>query len=80
MNNLPMPKIDSDFRIEDIHRIREWHYQRRKNMTPQEICEDTRKGAKRFIALLSTPIEPSIQEEVNRRLRSVRKDKSFADV
>ena len=72
MNTVPVPKISPAFMIEDIHKIREWHYERRKGMTPQEICEDTRKGADRFLSLLSESVDSSIQAEVSRRLRSVR--------
>ena len=72
MSEHPMPGISPRFHIDDIHKIREWRYERRKGMTPQEISEDTRKGAERFFALLSTPVDPSILEEVNRRLESVR--------
>jgi len=73
MSNIPMPEISPAFKIEDIHKIREWHYERRKGMTPQEICEDTKKGAERFLSLLSVPVDPSIQAEVNHRLKAVRK-------
>ncbi|MDR1000641.1 MAG: zinc-ribbon domain-containing protein [Clostridiales bacterium] len=71
MNNIPKPDISSAFAIEDVHKIREWHYEKRKGMTPQEICADTRKGAERFLGFLSSPIDFSIQEEVNRRIESV---------
>jgi len=67
-----MPDISKDFTIEDIHKIREWNYERRKNITLQEINEDARKGAERFLDLLSNPVDPAIQEEVQRRLQSVR--------
>lgn len=73
MNDLPKPKISPDFTIEDIHRIREWHYEKRKHMTPEEICEDTRKGADRFEALLARPVDPVIRAEAERRLASVRR-------
>ena len=66
-----MPEISPAFVIEDIHKIREWNYEKRKGMTPQEICEDTRKGAERFLTLLSSPIDPSIQAEVRKRLQFV---------
>ena len=69
-NNVSAPEISPAFSIEDIHSIREWHYERRKGMSAQEICEDTRKGAERFSALLASPIDPMIQEEVNKRLQS----------
>ncbi|MDR0287462.1 MAG: hypothetical protein LBI03_07155 [Clostridiales bacterium] len=75
MNNTPMPAISPSFKIEDIHKIREWHFEKRKGMTPQEICEDTHKGAERFLTLLSSPIAPDILAEVNKRLQSVRKAK-----
>ena len=71
MNNIPMPDISPAFAIEDIHKIREWHYEKRKGMTPQEICFDTRKGAERFLVLLSSSIDSSIEEDVKRRLESV---------
>lgn len=72
MSNIPMPKISPAFMMGDIHKIREWHYEKRKGMTAREISEDTRKGAERFLTLLSSPADPSIQAEVNRRLQSVR--------
>ena len=50
MNETPKPEISPAFTVEDIHKIREWHYEKRKGMTPQEICEDERKGAERFLA------------------------------
>ena len=71
MSNISVPEISHTFGVEDIHKIREWHYEKRKGMTPQEISEDTRKGAERFLSLLSSPIDPSIQTEVCRRLQSV---------
>lgn len=45
--NIPKPEISPDFTIEDIHKIREYNYERRKGMTVQEAIEDTRKGAER---------------------------------
>lgn len=33
---MEMPIISPDFTIEDIHRIREYHYELTKDMTPQE--------------------------------------------
>jgi len=73
MSDIPEPEISPNFTIEDIHKIREWNYERRKGMTPQEICEDTRKGAERVLALLEQPSDPAIAAEVQRRLESVRK-------
>lgn len=52
MNDIPMPNISDDFTIDDIHKIREWNYERRKNMSKKEIIEDTKKGAEIFKALM----------------------------
>ena len=73
MSNILAPTISPAFGIEDIHKIRERNYEKRKGMTPQEICEDTRKGAERFLNLLAALIEPDISAEVSRRLQSARK-------
>jgi len=70
--DIPMPKISPNFTIEDIHKIREWNYERRKGMTPDEICEDTRRGAAELEDLLAQPIDPLIVAEVERRMEEVR--------
>ena len=56
MNNIDPPEISPAFTVEDIHKIREWNYERRKGMTSQEICEDIRQGADRFLAQLDAPL------------------------
>jgi len=71
MNNIPKPEISPAFTIEDIHKIREWNYKRRKGMTHEEICEDIRKGAERFLSL---SVDPSIEAEVKRRLEAISKN------
>ena len=38
--------ISDDFTIEDIHKIREYNYERRKHMTFEERKADIEKGAK----------------------------------
>lgn len=73
MNDIPMPKISSAFTIEDIRKIRAWNYERHKGMTPEEICEDTRKGAERFETKLVTPVDPAIHAEVDRLLQSAKR-------
>jgi len=73
MNNIPRPKISPDFTIEDIHKIREWHYEIYKGMTPEEICEYTNREAARFEAELAKPTDPAIKARVDLLLRSVRK-------
>jgi len=72
MPNLPKPEISPNFTIDDIHRIREWNYERRKSMSPEEADEDTRNGAARFAASLAEPADPAVEAEVNRRLAIAR--------
>ena len=67
---IPAPVISTAFVTEDIHKIREWNYERRKGMTAQEICDDTHKGAEMFSKLLCMPIKTDVLAEVNRRLQS----------
>jgi len=67
-NNIPKPEISPAFTMEDIHRIREWHYERQKGMTTKEICEDIRKGAARFEARLKEPVDSAIEAEFERRM------------
>ena len=45
-------------------------------MTPEEIKDDIRKGAEEFLKLLNRPVDPVRQEEINRRLQSVRRVKA----
>jgi hypothetical protein len=40
-----MPATSSDFTIEDIHKIREWIYERLKDVTVQERLEEIRRQA-----------------------------------
>ena len=41
IHNIPEPVLSPDFTIEDIHKIREWNYERLKNATPEERRADT---------------------------------------
>ena len=43
------PVISPDFTIEDIHKIREYHYELTKDMTPQERMNFYNKGGKAFL-------------------------------
>jgi len=47
MNEL---KISPDFTIDDIHKVREWNYERRKNMTFEEYQADVENGAAPVLA------------------------------
>ena len=39
--DIPKPAISPDFTIEDIHKIREWEYERLKDATREERRADT---------------------------------------
>jgi hypothetical protein len=41
--DIPEPDISTNFTIDDIHKIREWNYERLKDATLEERKEDTRK-------------------------------------
>jgi hypothetical protein len=41
--DVPEPKISKDFTIDDIHKIRQWNYERMKDATIPERLEDTQK-------------------------------------
>ena len=44
-NSIPKPEISPNFTIEDIHKIREWHYEKLKNATIDEQLEYYRQRA-----------------------------------
>ena len=47
IHDIPKPKITPAFTIEDIHKIREWDYERLKDATPEERHADTEKRAEK---------------------------------
>lgn len=51
-NDVPKPKISDDFTIEDIHKIREWNYERLKDATAEERIAETRMRAGPLLAEL----------------------------
>ena len=48
------PVVSDRFDIDDIRRIREYNSMRHINMTPEEIVEDTKKGAMALMEKLKT--------------------------
>jgi hypothetical protein len=45
IHTVPEPEISPDFTIDDIHKIREWHYERLKDATPTEqVADIARRG------------------------------------
>jgi hypothetical protein len=45
IHDIPKPDISPGFTIDDIHKIREWNYERRKDATIEERLADINKGA-----------------------------------
>ena len=58
IHNIPKPDISPNFTINDIHKIREWNYERLKNATVEErlmdINESAEEGLKQIEALRSS--------------------------
>jgi hypothetical protein len=66
IHDVPKPDISPDFTIEDIHIIREWHYERLKNATPEEHFADTEQRAEKT--------RRAIEEIRKRKERAFNKD------
>ncbi|MDR3243704.1 MAG: hypothetical protein LBT79_03030 [Elusimicrobiota bacterium] len=49
IKEIPRPKISPDFTMEDIYKIREWNYERRKNATHKEIIDDINNSAEKML-------------------------------
>ena len=44
------PTVSKDFTIDDIHKIREWHYEQRKEMGMEEYTKKLSKKVKSILA------------------------------
>jgi hypothetical protein len=53
--NVPEPKLSPDFTIEDIHKIRDWNYERLKDATREERIADTRRRAESYFRRANLP-------------------------
>ena len=45
IHDIPKPDISPKFTIDDIHKIREWNYERLKDATIDERLQDINKSA-----------------------------------
>jgi len=43
IHDIPKPEISPDFTIADIHKIREWNYERLKDATVEERLADIKR-------------------------------------
>ncbi|MCL2487725.1 MAG: hypothetical protein FWE80_03490 [Oscillospiraceae bacterium] len=48
INNIPAPKISKGFTIDDIHKIREWHYEKMKDATADERRKEAEENIRWF--------------------------------
>jgi hypothetical protein len=53
IHNVPKPKISPDFTMDDIHKIREWHYECLKDATIEERKDYYRKSSESILRELS---------------------------
>ncbi|MDR1564717.1 MAG: hypothetical protein LBS74_07150 [Oscillospiraceae bacterium] len=58
MNNTPFPNISNNVTVEDIHKIRRWNYERRKEMSSDELKSDIRHDANEFRRLMKSVMIP----------------------
>ena len=52
INNIPKPALSPDFTVDDIHRIREWHYEQLKDATIEERIAFYRKGSEDVLRMV----------------------------
>jgi broad specificity phosphatase PhoE len=52
IHNVPKPELSPDFTIDDIYKIREWHYKRLKDATVDERLADIQRRSAPVIAEL----------------------------
>ncbi|GMO57722.1 MAG: hypothetical protein Ta2G_17570 [Termitinemataceae bacterium] len=43
--DIPEPELSPNFTLDDIHKIREWNYERMKDATHEEYIEDMNRRA-----------------------------------
>ena len=63
IHEIPMPEISPDFTIDDIHKIREWNYERLKDATREERRADTERRtaeALKKLGLLDSRIKKTL--------------------
>ena len=54
IHNIPEPDISPDFTIDDIHKIREWNYEKLKDATHEEKAEYYANSKREFDALIES--------------------------
>jgi hypothetical protein len=54
IHDIPVPEISPNFTIDDIHKIRDWHYEILKDATNEEQIDFYRREAAPLMAGLET--------------------------
>lgn len=49
IHNIPKPRLSPNFTIEDIHKVREWNYERLKDSTLEERNAESRQKTLDYI-------------------------------
>ena len=53
INTVPEPELSSNFTIEDIHKIREWHYRQLKDSAIEEQMAFYSEGSKDVLRMIA---------------------------
>ena len=48
IHEIPKPEVSPAFTIDDIHKIREWNYERMKNATSEERRAESERAVREF--------------------------------
>jgi len=57
IHNIPKPEISPNFSIDDIHKLREWNYEKLKDASIEEYLIDSRKEMEKFNTLLYSKLD-----------------------
>ena len=63
IRDIPKPEISPDFTVDDIHIIREWHYEMLKDATTEEIIKFYNQGASKMIERIERVRKERIRKE-----------------
>jgi len=53
IHDIPEPQISPNFTIDDIHKIREWNYERMKDATSAERQAESQRAVREFDARMA---------------------------
>ena len=56
IHDIPKPETSPAFTIDDIHKLREWNYERLKDASLEEYLLDSRREIEKFNAMISAVV------------------------